>query len=483
MATYQKVGFVLGPALFALILFLDPPEGLGVAGWRTVAVVAWMATWWATEAIPVPATSLLPMILFPLLEVSSLGAATAPYSNPVIYLLLGGFIVAVALERWNLHRRIALNILKRVGDHPAAIIFGFMVATALLSMWVSNTASTMMMVPIALSVAAVVTAEHNSRPGDDHRFLVALLLGIAYSASIGGLGTLIGTPPNAMMAGYILDRYGVEITFAHWMLFAVPVVVVMVPLAWLVLTRLTFPVQIAPNPEARKLVAAELRKLGPIAQVERRVMVVFGAVALAWMTRPLLQMIPGLHELSDTVIAIAGAVAMFLVPAGKAVGKGEFLLNWASAERIPWGVILLFGSGMSIAAQVSSTGLAGWIGGYLEALTTLHLVFLIAAIVTLVIFLTELTSNTGTTATILPILGALADVSAHSPLMLAAPAALAATCAFMLPVATGPNAVVYARGGLRVPEMAGAGFRLNLVGIVVITAMSYLLLPLVFSMA
>jgi sodium-dependent dicarboxylate transporter 2/3/5 len=481
MARYQWVGLALGPIFFTLLMIMDPPSGLSVAAWRTVAVIALMATWWATEAIPVPATSLLPMVLFPMLDVSSLSGATTPYASPVIYLLLGGFIVAVALERWNLHRRIALNILKQVGDHPSSIIFGFMAATALLSMWVSNTASTMMMVPIALSVATVVMAEHASEKHLENRFAVALLLGIAYSASIGGLGTLIGTPPNAMVAGYMLERYGVEISFARWMLFGVPVVLCMVPIAWFVLTKLAFPMSLPANPAAQQLVEDELAALGPMKTVEKRVIIVFGAVAVAWMTRPLLQMIPGLGELSDTIIAIGGAVMMFLVPAGKAVGRGRFLLDWQSAERIPWGVIILFGSGMSLAAQVSATGLAGWIGNQLEGLTTLHLFFLIGGIVTLVIFLTELTSNTGTTATILPILGALADASAHSPMMLAAPAALAASCAFMLPVATGPNAVVFARGYLRVPDMAGAGFRLNLIGIAVITSLSYFLLPLVFG--
>ncbi len=481
MATYQKVGLALGPLLFLVVFLTGPPAGLSLAGWRTVAVAALMASWWATEAIPVPATSLLPIVLFPMLGVSTLSGATTPYASPVIYLLLGGFIVAVTLERWNLHRRIALNILRRVGDHPPAIIFGFMVATALISMWVSNTASTMMMVPIALSVAAVVMAEHKGDQGEDRRFAVALLLGIAYSASIGGLGTLIGTPPNALVAGYMLENYGIEIGFAKWMLFGLPVVIVMIPMAWLVLTKFSFPMTLAPNPAAAQLVEDELAALGPVSGVERRVMIAFGLVAVSWMTRPLLQMIPGLAGLSDTIIAIAGAAMMFLIPAGKKIGRGVFLLDWPTAERIPWGVIILFGSGMSLAAQVSSSGLAAWIGGQLHVLTTWHLIALMAAIVTLVIFLTELTSNTGTTATILPILGALADASAHEPMLLAAPAALAATCAFMLPVATGPNAVVFARGYIHVPDMAGAGFRLNLVGVVVITTLSYLLVPLIFG--
>lgn len=475
MALYQWVGLVLGPLLFAICMLLPPPEGLSLPGWRVVAVMALMAVWWATEAIPVPATSLIPIIFFPLLGVSSLEAASQPYSSSVIYLLLGGMIVALTLERWGLHKRMALMILSRVGDRPNAIILGFMVATAVLSMWVSNSAATLMMMPIALSVSTVVMAEH----GDDRRFAIALLLGVAYGASIGGLGTLVGTPPNAMVAGYVKQNFGTEITFVQWMAYGVPVVVCMVPAAWWVLTRWAFRLDLPTNPEAATVIRQELAAMGAMSTPERRTLITFAVVAVAWITSPLLKLIPGLANLSDTVIAVMGALAVFLIPSG--ADKRSFLMNWETAVKVPWGVILLFGSGLSLAAMVSSTGLAEWVGQSLSGLATLPTLALTAIVVTLVIFLTELTSNTGTTDTILPILGALAVTGGFNPMLIAAPAAIAATSAFMLPVATAPNAVVYGSGYIRVPDMAQAGFRLNILGIFVITALSYALVPVVFA--
>ena len=350
-----------------------------------------------------------------------------------------------------------------------------MAATAALSMWVSNTAATMMMMPIAFSVSTVVMAEH----GDDRRFAIALLLGIAYAASIGGLGTLVGTPPNALVAGYMRETFKVEITFVQWMMFGVPVVIVMVPAAWWVLTRLSFRLDLPANPEAGAVIERELAALGPITTPERRTMMIFAVVAAAWVFNPLLRLIPGLAGLTDTGVAMAGALAVFLIPSGAA--QGGFLMTWQTAVRVPWGVILLFGSGLSLAAMVSDTGLAHWVGDGLSGLATLPTLAVLAIVVTLVIFLTELTSNTGTTATILPILGALATAGGFDPLLIAAPAALAASCAFMLPVATAPNAVVYSAGFIRVPDMAQAGFQLNLLGIVAITGLGYALVPVVFG--
>lgn len=470
LLSYQKAGLVIGFVLLGLVLMLPPPEGMTLPAWRTVGVVALMATWWATEAIPVPVTSLLPIVLFPVLGVTSISSATLPYSDPIIYLLLGGFIIALALERWNLHRRLALMVLTWMGDRPNAIIFGFMVATAVLSMWVSNTASAMMMLPIAVSVSAVVCAEHG-----DRTFGTALALAIAYSASIGGLGTLVGTPPNAMAAAYLANQFGIEIGFLQWMMLSVPVVMVMIPAAWFVLTRWSFRINLPPNPQAAAIVAGELAAMGTISTPERRTAVIFAGVGLAWVTRPLLQMIPGFEAVSDTGIAIAGAVIMFLIPSGD--GRGNFLLNWEATTRLPWGVVVLFGSGLSIAAAVSDSGLAAWIGANLNILTSLPLFVVMIVVITIVIFLTELTSNTGTTATILPILGIIAVAGGYDPVMIAAPAALAATSAFMLPVATGPNAVVFASGDVTIPQMVRAGFRLNLLGIVILGGLAYFIVP------
>ncbi len=476
-AKYQNIGLVLGPLVFLLILLTDPPAGLGQNAWLVVAVALFMAVWWATEAIPVPATSLLPMILLPVLDITSLKAATLPYSSPVIYLLLGGFIVAMALARWNLHRRIALNILVRAGDHPAGIIGGFMFATALISMWVSNTAAAMMMLPIVLSVAAVsVPADHVRHP-----FTVAMLLGVAYSASIGGLGTLVGTPPNALVAGFMAESYGVQIGFAQWLLFGLPMVFVMVPVAWFVLVKIAFPLKGFHVASAQEVLQGELVAMGSLSRPERRVLYVFCFVASAWVFRPVLQGVPGLANLSDTGIAIIGALLMFMTPSGSLEEKGSFLLDWETAQKLPWGVLLLFGGGLSLAAAISASGLAEWLGDALSVFTVWHKLVLILALVTVTIFLTELTSNTATTAAFLPVLGAIAAAADFNPMMLAAPAALAASCAFMLPVATAPNAIVYGSGQVSIPQMARAGFGVNIIGIFVISFIAYLLVPLIFG--
>jgi sodium-dependent dicarboxylate transporter 2/3/5 len=473
---YQRIGFLLGPLLALLVLFSPTPEGLSPEGWKVVALAAWMAVWWSTEAIPVPATSLIPLVYLPLAGVGSLSEASSPYANPVIFLLLGGFIIAMAMQRWHLHQRIALAIVTRAGDHPAALIGGFMAASAFLSMWISNTATTLMMVPIALGVAEAVAGEDEPHPA----FTVALLLGVAYAASIGGLGTIVGTPPNLLVVGYLRETMGIEISFVQWMAFGVPVVLLMVPIAWFVLTRWAFRIDSAGSGSGGQVVRDELAAMGRITLPERRTALLFLAVAAAWICRPLIVQIPGLEGLSDMGIAVAGAVAVFVIPSGSTREKGSFLLDWDWAVRLPWGVILLFGGGLSLAAAVAHTGLAVWLGDALAVLTTFHLLILMLALVSMVIFLTELTSNTATVAALLPVLGAVALKGNYDPILLAAPAALAASCAFMLPVATAPNAIIFSGGHVTIPHMVKAGFRLNLLGIVIVTGISYGLVPVIF---
>ncbi len=476
---YQRIGFVLGPLLALLALASPAPEGLSAEGWKVVALAAWMAVWWSTEAIPVPATSLIPLVYLPLAGVGTLSQASSPYANPVIFLLLGGFIIAMAMQRWHLHRRIALSIVTRAGDHPAALIGGFMAASAFLSMWISNTATTLMMVPIALGVAGAVAGDDEPNPA----FTVALLLGVAYAASIGGIGTIVGTPPNLLVVGYLRETMGIEISFVQWMAFGVPVVLLMVPAAWFVLTRWAFQIDSAGSGSGARLVRDELAALGRITVPERRTALLFAAVAAAWIFRPFIVRIEGLEGLSDMGIAVAGAVAMFVIPSGssKDEDKGSFLLDWDWAVRLPWGVILLFGGGLSLAAAVAQTGLAVWLGDALAVLTTFHLFVLMLALVTMVIFLTELTSNTATVAALLPVLGAVALSGNYDPILLAAPAALAASCAFMLPVATAPNAIIFSGGHVSIPHMVKAGFRLNLLGIAIVTGVSYALVPVIFQ--
>ena len=470
-------GLLTGPLVFGLLLLMPPPHGLAIEGWRTAATGLLMAIWWVTEAIPIPATALLPLILFPLLRVLPVSDVASPYAHPIIFLFMGGFMLALGMQRWELHRRIALSVVATVGTEPHRLVLGFMIATALMSMWVSNTATAVMMMPIGLSVIELVAPRDAGGPPEQLNFGTGLMLGIAYAASIGGLGTLIGTPPNALLAGFMQSQYGVEIGFARWMVVGVPLVLVSLPLVWLFLTRLVFPIRIQGIPSGA--VRDALQALGRTTPPEWRMGMVFGLTALAWITRPLLDpLIPGL---SDTGIAMAAAVALFLFPSGDRRGRGRFLLDWETAESLPWGVLLLFGGGLSLAEAVTSSGLAEWIGQALSSLHAWPALLLVVTVTTVIIFLTELTSNTATAAAFLPVLAPLALAVGEDPLLLVVPAALGASCAFMLPVATPPNAIVYGSGYLTVPQMAKAGLGLNIAFIGLITAVAYTLVPLVFG--
>ena len=471
---------MVGAVAFGLLLLLPAPAGLSDAAWHTAAVGVLMATWWVTEAIPIPATALLPLALFPVLGIGAIGEAAAPFANPLIFLFLGGFLLAQAMQGVGLPRRIALDTIRLFGTKPGSVIAGIMAASAFLSMWVSNTATALMMLPIGLSLIELLPGGEGSTTGereDRRRFGIALMLGIAYACSIGGMGTLIGTPPNAFLAGFMLETYGVSIGFAQWMLLGVPLVLVGLPLTWFILTRVVFPVPFDEIPGGESLLERRREGLGPLRPAEKRVAIVFALTALAWMTRPLLQgWLPGL---SDAGIAIGAAIVLFLVPAGEPDGRR--LLTWRQAEATPWGVLVLFGGGLSLAAAIGRTGLGDWLGGQMESIAHWPLVLLVATIVALVILLTELTSNTATAATFLPVLGALALAIGQDPLVLAVPAALAASGAFMLPVATPPNAIVYGSGAIEITDMARAGVWINLLFTILITVASRLLLPLVFG--
>lgn len=479
-STPQKIGLFAGLGFLLITILYPAPANMSPAAWHTAGVALLLAVWWATEVLPIPVTSLLPMLLFPALGVMTMEESTAPYAAPTIFLLLGGFIIATGLSRWNLHRRLALNILARVGDSPAALIAGFMGVTAFISMWISNTASTIMMIPIALSLAAqIVKDETQAQQG----FVLCLILGIAYSASIGGLGTMIGTPPNLFVVSFMKQTYGVDVSFIDWMLFGIPTVIVMVSLAWWVLTKWAYPLGMQGSHLDKHTITHELEKMGTLTQPEKRISMVFLLVATAWVVRvPVQQNFEIFLWLNDAMIALAGAILMFVIPSGHHTQeKATALLDWESANKIPWGVLLLFGGGLSLAAAINSSGLALWIGDGLSDFANLELIFLILGLVTLVIFLTELTSNTATVATLLPILGVLAVASDMDPMLLFVPTALAASCAFMLPVATAPNAVVYSTGRVAISQMASAGLKLNLIAIVVVTTISYLLIPWVFG--
>ena len=452
------------------------PAGLSEVGWMTASAGVLMAVWWATEAVPIAVTALLPIVVFPLLGITTIQDATAPYANKVIYLFLGGFIVAFAMQRWNLHKRIALTVLQRVGSDGRSLVGGFMLAAAAVSMWVMNTSTTMMMLPIAVSIISVIHSTVTSLDDKAKKdFQYSLLLGVAYGATIGGMATLVGTAPNAILVGFMQETYGTEIDFASWMLVGLPLTALMLPLAWVVLTRVAFKVDFHTSQEGRAELARMKEDLGPMSTPEKRVAIVFLCMALTWVTRPLLIKIPGLAALDDSAIAIAGAIALFVIPSGEK--KDPLLLRWQYAEQLPFGVLLLFGGGMSLARQVADTGLAVWIGGTLEAVGSLPLPVIVIIAATMIIFLTELTSNIATTTTFLPVVGAVAIEAGFDPIVVAVPVTFAASCAFMLPVATPPNAIVFGSGMLTIPKMVRAGMMLNIGGIFLVSLVALYLAP------
>lgn len=459
------------------MLLMSTPDGMTIFAWRTAAVGALMATWWITEAIPIAATALLPIVLFPLLGVATIAATTEPFANPVIYLFLGGFLIAMALESCGLHRRLALAILKVAGTRPANLILGFMIATAFISMWVSNSATIVMMLPMATSVIALA---HGGGPAGDSEyraFDVALLLGIAYAASIGGLGTLIGTPPNALLAGFMSETYGVEIGFAQWLLLGVPLVVISLPFTWLLLTRWLHPVGSEPIAGGATMLREERRALGPVSRAEWTVGTITALTAIAWVSRPIIER--WVPALTDAGIAITGAMLMFIVPL--AWRPRRVALTWSHAERLPWSVLILFGGGLSLAAAIQATGLAGWIGGELSAIAGWPLLAVLVAVTAVVILLSELASNTATAAAFLPVAAALAIAIGADPMMLALITVLAASCGFMLPVATPPNAIVYGTGALTIPQMAKAGFFLDLFFMALLPPVVYMFAGQIFT--
>lgn len=471
----RLLGILLGVALFCVPLLLPPPAGMPPDAWKVTAVVLLMATWWMTEAIPIAATALVPLVLFPILDVASITAVAAPYANPLVYMLLGGFMIGLAMQRCNLHRRLALAILKVVGRKPGHLVGGFMVATAVLSMWVSNTATAAMMLPIGLSVVALLKQDDNlqARGPAANNLTVALLLGIAFAAGIGGIGTLIGTPPNAVLAGFVAENSGIEISFAKWMALGIPTSIILLALSWVVLTKVVFPVGTEDLIGVRRLLAAEQASLGPMRLAEKQVAVIFVAAALAWVLRPVvMDLFPGL-ALSDAGIAMIAALALFLTP--EDLRHNRFLLDWASTRDLPWNVIVLIGGGLSLGMMVQGSGLADWVGDILSRLDTLPLIALAMLGALMALLISHVTSNTATAATLVPLAVSLALTIEAPPLMLAIPVVLACSCAFMMPVATPPNAIIYGSNLVTVGQMARAGAVVGGLALPVIALMTFTL--------
>ena len=468
----RHFGLVAGLLVFVVILLLPVPEGLSEAAWKTAAVTLLMGIWWISEAIPISVTALLPIVLFPILGIISVSESTSPYANPLIFLFMGGFILAIAMQKWQLHKRVAIGIVSLVGVNPSSIIIGFIIASAFLSMWVSNTATAIMMLPIAVSILDLLD---NKESGKKINFEIVLILCIAYACNIGGMGTLIGTPPNALLAAFLFENYGIEISFMQWMMVGVPCMLISLPTMYFILTKLVYPVRIETLPGGKEIIQAQVKELTKISSQEKKVAAVFVIAALSWIFRPLLvNFLPGL---SDAGIAIAASVALFLIPSK----KGGGLLVWSDTIKLPWGVLILFGGGLSMASAISSTGLATWIGAGIGSLNTWPIVLIIFIVVGLMVFLTEMTSNTASTAAFLPILASVAIGLGENPLLLAIPAVFGASCAFMLPVATPPNAIVYGSGKITIPEMSKAGLWLNLVFIILLSVASLTLFSWVFG--
>ena len=492
-ADVSHLGLWLGPLLAVGVLLLlsgadqTAPTALGPAGRITAALAVWMATWWLTEAIPLAGTALLPVVVLPLAEVSTIAAAAAPYANPLIFLFLGGFIIGLAIQRFDLHRRMALYVLLAVGTSPRRLIAGFMLASAALSMWISNTATAIMMLPIGASVLAMIkerqlgaaTDGRNCRPDDVDSFATALVLGIAYACSIGGIGTLIGTPPNLILAAFLRSQYGIELSMAQWLGVGLPLVAILLPLTWFYLTHVAFRVSNRPLPCSREVIKTELNDLGPMGRGERIVLAVFLLTAAAWILRPQITAWTGLTGLSDATIAMAAALVLFVVPVSQSPRKAA--MDWATTKKLPWDILILFGGGLSLAGAIAATGLDVFIGSGFSHLAGVAPFLLVLAVTAGVILLTEITSNTAVTSTLMPVLAATAVAIGAQTGMLLTAAAMAASCAFMLPVATPPNAVVFSSGFVSIAQMARAGLWLNVAAALTITIIVYFGVSLVIT--
>jgi len=478
MKSIQKSLFLIsGPLLFLAMQFFSPPAGMSESAYSLLSITLWMALWWVTESVPIAITALLPIILFPMTGAVDLQTTTASYGHKYIFLYMGGFMLAIAIEKWNLHKRIALNIIKIIGTNISKIILGFMVATAFLSMWISNTATAVMMLPIAMSIVAQLQDNPNTEKNENLIFGKALMLSIAYSASIGGMATLIGTPPNLVFAGYVEETYGIEITFLQWFKFGVPIAIPLLVIAWLYLTKFAFKFKQKEFPGGKEEINRLLVLIGPMKREEKLVSSIFVLTAFCWITRSFI-----LQEffpfIDDTIIAMTAGILLFVIPASDFKKR---LITWEDAVKLPWGIILLFGGGMALAAGFQITGLASWLGAQMSVFQGLSLLILVFVVITLVNFFTEFTSNLATTAMLLPILAPIAISLNMNPYMLMVACTIAASCAFMMPVATPPNAVVFGSGYLRIPDMIKSGIWMNIISILFLTLMVYYFLPIIWD--
>jgi len=468
-------GLIAGIALFVFFLFANP-FALEPGATKVLAVAALMITWWIGEAMPMPAVALIPMVLFPLMNIASLRETTSKYADPVIFLFMGGFMLGLAIEKWNLHKRIALSIVKLTGTSGDRIVLGFILATGLISMWLSNTATTMMMYPIAASVIFVVNENHKGAGNKSH-FALALMLAIAYASNFGGIATIIGTPPNVAFVGFIRDKYQYSIAFADWMLICAPIAILLLFTLYLVMVKWLYPNRITSSVETRNIITAELKALGPLSVAEKRVLVIFCSTAFLWIFKDLINAL-GWFTLDDTMIAVMGALALFICPAGKNAGSSSRnILEWSDTAKMAWGILLLFGGGIALAFALEKAGLIQSLGQWIAGMSGTGGLMLIFMITLVSLFISEVMSNIAQVIVFAPVIGGIADAMHIDPLLLGLPMTLGASCASMMPMGTPPNAIVFASGHVKMSQMVRTGFVMNIIAVILITLFCWLLVP------
>ena len=477
---WKKAGIIVGPVLFILIFLVAPVGALSEKAIVVLSLGAWMVTWWVTEAIPIPVTAMLPLVVFPMMGVSKMAEAAQPYGDPVVFLFMGGFILALGLEKYNLHLRIALNLIRLTGTSGNGIILGFMLATALISMWISNTATAIMMLPIASSVTHLLAKELGKE--NDPRFLkfaTGLMLGIAYAASIGGMGTIIGTPPNVVMVGYMKRMYNQDVPFLDWMMVGVPIMILVLASCYFIITAILYRNHLPSIEGSKKLIQDKLTSLGPLSKEEKRVLAIFSVTCFFWIFRQNLNALIGKNILDDSAIAMAGGVLMFLTPVS--IKKMNFLLNWEDMKSMQWGILLLFGGGLALAEGMEQSGLVQKVGEYFSSQNQMSGIALIFLLTLISMALTELMSNVALVTIFVPVVFGIAEGFHINPIWLAMPVTFAASCAFMMPISTPPNAILFASGYIRMKEMIKTGFILNLFSLVIIFIISITIMKGVFK--
>ncbi len=478
MELSKRIGLFLGPLLFILIINLPELLTGKESANAVIAVALWMVVWWITEAVSISVTALLPLVLFPSLDVTGIAEVGANYGSPIIFLFFGGFVLALALEKVNLHKRIALNIIRITGTTPNKVVLGFMIATAALSMWISNTASTVVMLPIAMSVIGLLVNDADGFTKDDQNFALSVMLGIAFSANAGGIATVIGTPPNSVLIGLLENQYNIEISFLKWMTFGLPFSAILLGICYLVLVKWMFPNKQLQFKASREVIQAELKKLGPTSGKEKMVMVIFGITVFLWIFRTVINSIFPALGLSDTIISMMGAISLFAIPYN--FQKGDFIIIWNDTHKLAWGILILFGGGLALANGMSSSGIVDVVSNAI-ATSELSILFTATLLIILMLFMTELMSNVALVAVLAPVVAGIAIGLDIPMLHLLIPVTIASSCAFMLPMATPPNAIVFASGYIEVKQMARVGIILNLISVVLLVLMFQLVLPLVFN--